>query len=561
MSLEQIKTVVEDFISDTKNELVVIKGRWGTGKTFFWQKLIEDSEANKRIGRYYYSYVSLFGINSLEELKNVIIASRGETNSSKLESRFKRLKTNLRQLTRRLERIPKLREYTGGMTSEFLFYLLDNTLICFDDIERRGNDLRLKEVFGLASLLKEQRSCKVLLIMNDEPLKGDELEDFKLHGEKIIDREIRFTISAEEAFDYIFQPSCHHHSFIKDCCLTLHIKNIRVLQRTKRFIKDITPYLKGREEKVAEDVLRSLILFVWSYYDKASDAPPLEYILDYSPAKTYIRRQYKKEEETPELKKWDEVLSSYNYFHTMDDVDKCLAEFVETGYVNKPNLKDALDKKNKHVRAQIGDAAYSKVWGIYHNSFDNNEEKFVNELVKSFRSNIKFLAFSDLQAAVTVLREFDLNPLADTLIDEYFSQRNSEKDIEAIKKSKHTIFVKDLKDEYLLNRLRDIWTSKKTDARSLADVLKITFKEYPNFEDIRHMDSFSADEYYNFFKTENSDELYHYVRKCLDFGELKDEEGVYKSISEKAKSALIKIASESRINRLRVSTLYKIDLS
>ena len=54
--------------------------------------------------------------------------------------------------------------------------------------------------------------------------------------------------------------------------------------------------------------------------------------------------------------------------------------------------------------------------------------------------------------------------------------------------------------------------------------------------------------------------LYFYVRKCLDFGEFNDEKGVYKSISEKAKEALIKIASESKINRMRASTLYKIEI-
>jgi hypothetical protein len=47
----------------------------------------------------------------------------------------------------------------------------------------------------------------------------------------------------------------------------------------------------------------------------------------------------------------------------------------------------------------------------------------------------------------------------------------------------------------------------------------------------------------------------------LDLGELNDEKGVYKSIGEKAKGALVKIASECRINRLRVSTLYKIDIN
>ncbi len=47
MSLEHIKAVVGNFTPDTHNELLVIKGKWGAGKTFFWQKLVEDCQGKK----------------------------------------------------------------------------------------------------------------------------------------------------------------------------------------------------------------------------------------------------------------------------------------------------------------------------------------------------------------------------------------------------------------------------------------------------------------------------------------------------------------------------------
>lgn len=561
MSLEQIRARLELFICDTHNDLFLLKGKWGAGKTFFWQRLIEESKKKKSIGRKFYSYVSLFGVNSLEELNNAILVSNVESNASKSKKKLSTLSTSLRSLTTNLEKVPALREYTGGMISTYLHFLLDNTLICFDDIERKGNALDLKDIFGLAAVLKEQRNCKVLFIMNDESLEKDALDQFKLHGEKIIDREISFSIAEEEAFGYIFQPSFSNHDLIKTCCLNLHIINIRILQRIKRFIEDITPYLQGIEEKAIENVLRSLILFVWSYHDKASDPPSLEYILNYSPAKRYIDSQYKNKEISPEEKRWDTIISSYSYFHLSDEVDKCLAEFVKTGYIDEQNFEEELNKKNEHFRAQKGDDSYRKVWDIYRNSFDDNEQEFMDKLMSSFRSNMKILPLSDLQSAVSTLREFERNTQAYTLIDEYFSQRNSEKDIEAMRNMEHTIFIKDLKDEYLLSRLHNVWTSKEFDTRSLADVLKaIMLKEYPNVKDIRHMDSFSVDDYYNFFKTEKSDELYFYVRKCLDFGEHDDEHGIYKSIANKAKEALLKIASESKINRLRVSRLYQVEV-
>ena len=560
MSLEQITAVVENFISDTHNELLVIKGKWGAGKTFFWQNLIEESKHKRCIGRDFYSYVSLFGVNSLEELNNAILVSAVESNATKSKRKLDPLIANIRKLATSLEKSPALREYTGGMVSAFLHFLLDNTLICFDDIERRGDGLTIKDVFGLASLFKEQRNCKVLLIMNDERLGVEAQEQFKLHGEKLIDREIRFSITAEESFGYIFQSSFRCYDFIKDCCFTLHIKNIRTLQRIKRFIEDITPHLKDIENQVVEEVFSSLILYVWSYYDKSGDVPSLKFVSDSSTASIYLSEK-NKEEMSAEVKEWNKILSIYGYLYT-DDVGKCLIEFVETGYIDKPKFSAELNKKNEQHLVQKGIASYSEVWGVYCNSFDDNEQEFIEKLVDNFRSNIKIMSLSNLQSAVDVLREFESDHLADALVDEYFSHRNAEEDIIALKQLKHSAFSDELKDEYLLSRLRNIWTSKETDKRSLADVLKsITFKEGWHWEDVRYMDSFSVDDYYNFFKTEQSKELYLYVRKCLDFEEIKHDSEMYKSVAEKAKKALLKLATESRINRMRVSRLYKINVT
>jgi hypothetical protein len=559
MSLEQINAVVENFISDTHNELLVIKGKWGVGKTFFWQNLIKECNRKKSIGRDYYSYISLFGINSLEELNNSILASRVDSNPNKIQQTLDTLTANLRNLASGLEKVPAIREYTGGMISAFLHLLIDNTLICFDDLERRGDGLAIKDIFGLASLLKEQRGCKVVLIMNEEGLDEDAQKQFKLHGEKIIDREILFSITIEEAFSYIFPPSFRQYDLIKECCFLLHVKNIRTLQRIKRFIEDITPHLKGIEETVAESALRSLILFVWSYYEQGAGAPSLEFVLKYSPVSNYLAKQNKKEL-SPEEKKWNEVLGAYNYFRT-DDVDKCLAEFVETGYIDKPKLSQELDKENKQFRVQQGQNSLSKPWEIYRSSFDDNEQEFIETLVNNCRSNIKVTSPSNLDSVVTALREFERDNLANALVDEYFNQHNSEEEITAIRLSKGTIFVSDIKDEYLLSKLNNIWTSNEFDKRSLAEVVRaLTFKVGWNEEDIRHLDSFTTDDYYNFFKTEKSADLYHYVQKCLEFGKFEGGTEMYRSIGEKAKEALLKIASESRINRKRVSALYNIEV-
>ena len=65
--------------------------------------------------------------------------------------------------------IPFINQYIGG-SERTLFFCCRNQIVCIDDLERSGADLNIKDVFGLVSYLKEQRGCKVVLLLNDEEL-------------------------------------------------------------------------------------------------------------------------------------------------------------------------------------------------------------------------------------------------------------------------------------------------------------------------------------------------------------------------------------------------------
>ena len=72
MSLFKVETKISDFLSTNTPEVMAIKGAWGVGKTFTWNKLSKYAKDNKQIALKKYSYVSLFGINSLETFKSAI---------------------------------------------------------------------------------------------------------------------------------------------------------------------------------------------------------------------------------------------------------------------------------------------------------------------------------------------------------------------------------------------------------------------------------------------------------------------------------------------------------
>jgi len=69
MSIEIVKKQIAEFLSSSLPEVMAIKGAWGIGKTYTWKKLLLEAKKNKNISLKSYSYISLFGINSLDTFK------------------------------------------------------------------------------------------------------------------------------------------------------------------------------------------------------------------------------------------------------------------------------------------------------------------------------------------------------------------------------------------------------------------------------------------------------------------------------------------------------------
>ncbi|MBT0827030.1 hypothetical protein KJQ85_08245, partial [Campylobacter lari] len=88
--------------------------------------------------------------------------------------------------------------------------------MCFDNIERRTDNLSLKEILGLVNLLKEEKECNVVVIFHEEELKeqDDNLTEnnkeeqtkqynsknwYQIYKEKVIDCEITIKNNDEVA--------------------------------------------------------------------------------------------------------------------------------------------------------------------------------------------------------------------------------------------------------------------------------------------------------------------------------------------------------------------------
>jgi hypothetical protein len=260
-------------------------------------------------------------------------------------------------------------------------------------------------------------------------------------------------------------------------------------------------------------------------------------------------------EESEDAKKWNETLRAYGYT-SADAVDRHLKDYVETGFLNESALSTDLNTKNEEARAHRGQDSLRNAWALYHDSFDDNEQEFVEKLVTTSRSNLKYLSVSNLQSALRVLRMLEQNGIANRLVDEYVDNHSDHFKRMVLESTR----LSGLEDAYLLERLKDIWDSAE-DERTIADVVKrISETRGWSPEDISLLARKDAEDYYKFFRSENSDSLYNYVKVCLDFGKMGNADRQYEDIAAKATDALRRIASESRLNRLRVSVMYGVEI-
>jgi hypothetical protein len=558
MSVIGVKETIEKFIKTTRNDFLLIKGDWGVGKTYLWKTTVENLSRSQEIGLSHYAYVSLFGIDSLESLKNSIVTAKvdskiiWEANNTSLGQ----LASNIRESFSGFEKIPILKNYTGGLIGDFAFTTIKNSIVCFDDFERKSEGFDISVVLGLASFLKEQRNCKIVFISNNEKIADTEKTLFSEHGEKLIDIELKFEPLAEEAFGYIFSASDPYYHLLKMHCLALEIKNLRTLQRIERFIEDLQPFIKDAEESVKEDIIKSLTLFVWCYYDKSPDVPSLEAVKQFSPATIYIKENYKKEKRSEEDERLSVLLNRFGYM-SFTELDEPLQLLVEKGYLDTESFYQELTKKNNRAIAQKGNDSFHNAWELYNNSFSNNEDEFVKELLFQFQKNLEFIELTRADNSISILRDLGKETEAESLIDKYV-EAHSETFIPIFEQ---TIFYSHIKDENLRKKIAEVIDNYDYKFEFGELIRRIALKNYPEYQEVKFLASHSADEYFTFFKSVNSKDLYYFVQGCLRLGEFNDTTGCSeysRTIVANVKEALTKISSESNINKLRVSSWFNI---
>lgn len=427
MSTEIVKSEIKRFLASSDAEVLCIKGKWGVGKTFAWMQYLGEAESSKKLGLDKYAYVSLFGLNNLDALRYAIFEStvpKGQFVTSPdfgtLSSAITRAKSSAKKGFPVLSVLAN--KFGGNGAGEALaratFFSVKKQFICIDDLERAGSSLKILDVLGLASMLKEQRQCKVILLLNDEQLQCSDKIEFQRQLEKVVDVSLVFEPSPEDAVSIAFSKETPVNQRLKPKVVKLGITNIRVIKKIERMADRLAQLLSTFRDEVADQGIHATVLGGWSVL-QPDIAPPIEFLKRHNSLLSAMRA--KKDDEPEDERKWKEVIERYGWSHS-DELDLAIFEGVAAGYFSEAKILEAAKKVQADFDNSKENSSFSKAWRIYHDSFTVDDDYVLDSLYNGAKESIHTISPLNLNATVRLIREFGRDIQADELVSLYLSQ-------------------------------------------------------------------------------------------------------------------------------------------
>ncbi|WP_417413491.1 hypothetical protein [Hoeflea sp.] len=554
MSVENVMAQIARFLESETAEVLCIRGNWGTGKTYSWDGALKEAVTNKRIGRDKYAYVSLFGVNSLADLKQEIIHQTIDVDQVGKSFDFQDVESYVKGA---FPGILKL----GGLAGKFLgenytsagvavmYMLVRNRIICIDDLERKGKDLRSADVLGLVSQLREDRNCKVVILLNDERLDGEDRAMFGGYLEKVVDINLRFSPTAMDCADIalkVFDGTNEIKQLVRERTTKLGIDNVRVIRKLYSFVQQIQPLLTHYKPGVFLSVAHTIVLMGWCHL-QPEIAPSKDFIVRRKGSLTdYMSKE--KGELTPQELEWIKLIADYGYSHT-DEFDVTLLKGIEDGYFTKEIIDKHATELNQRVEAGLAADELSNAWREFHDSFDDD----LNGKLKRFESCItksaKFYSLSDVISVVNLFRDLDRRRDGDALLDVYLEARRGKRGVYNF--SDVELFGRRLDDD-IKEKLLALEEQEKP-STPVEELFLMLADDGHNRDITERLAALPVEEYVRVLKHHKGHEFKVLRSALTQYNRLANPDIYNIEIMQKTNNALQQIAEENLVNKVRVS--------
>ncbi len=557
MAIEIVEQRLDALLKSERAKVLLLTGGWGAGKTHQWKQALQRAAAIGNRPRY--AYVSLFGLTSLAEVRRRIaeetitaikLPGKDGTVGDAIDDGSWKLKPL--QIMKLLPIIPYLGKLEG-LANELSFSSVRNAVVCFDDLERGGKGLNLADVFGLASFLKEERNCKVVLISNEEKLNSESKDELLKYLEKVVDENVHFAPTSTEACKIALGETPDlARTLLLEKIEKLGISNIRVISRLSNMAEELATLFIELHERVLQEAINTLALFGAAHFLPTDGYPTVNYLMEITEGNwsRYFRDAKTTKEETDEerqIANWEARLTSYAY-HDTSQFDAEIGRSVKRGYFDRAALFPLARDLSASSAEQELLAKYHVAWTKFWHSLDGDSEQMLNDLTEISFKAINIIGPDDLQNTFEVFSQAGKHETAKKLLDQFIAcNQHRPKIFSAVYGPFQENYSGPVAEQLRLE------CEKHKEKKTLEEALdRINFDEGWNSEDIRIVSKANSKEIEWLLRVNEPRLFQKRLKTLLTIGTLKDAQEDDKQLSERTLEFLKELAQKDPIIKIRM---------
>ena len=553
MSVALVTQVIQTFLTTPTPQVLCIRGKWGVGKTYIWDKIRKQSIADGTVALPFYAYVSLFGLQNIDEVRQSIFENSVPTTNLEFRPDLTNLGANLkryslaagRQFSRisSFAKVPYVDKYISNFSGGFrqlVSLTVRETIICFDDFERKK--ISAKDLLGLASQFREQKQCKVVIILNEDALSDQEKSEFARYFEKVVEIPIEFSPTPDECAAIAIKDTDFVSLAIIENIVRLGISNIRIIYRIKDAAERLLEIVGGFNQTIQWQALHTLTLAIWSKYDDGS--VPLNIVRHQGESFRHLMGEDTRSEDE---KKWNRQLNDYG-FGRCDELDSAIIAGVEKGFFDNAEIeKQAQEESARHEKA-VAEAAVHQAWRNFVDTFDtSNIEELAEGLYDAYRINMRYVTARSLDEALVLLKKLGFVDKASELVPVYVAAHRD--DISNSGAQAHP-FQMSVNDEDLKQALAaEMSPPSRVSAK---DALLSLYQGKICPDEVSVACALSTEDLYELFSTLQGDHLDAVIRGGLFFHRVRTATREQTGLADRAIEALSRLGREHPANAIRV---------
>ena len=533
---------LERFLNDKQQRVLAFQGPWGIGKTYFWRQFVADRL--DAIHEPVYSYASLFGVRNIDQLKDRIIAN---SNAKKRDLRLTgtRLLKKLDQWTEGVE-IPGIggRKAVSNLIGNVQEMLMQNWLICFDDLERKLPSMDIAEFLGLVSMLRDERGCRIVLILNNEALQGEDKTQFQKYREKVIDAVFTYQPLLRSNLRLVFPKA--DIAMAEQIFAGARLNNIRVMQQCVWALEYFDTRMNlGAFHGRLKDEFRQQVVKIALVHHAFSD----QISIDELGSKSWMLRSIEEKKDQP---KGTELLQDIEF--SGQEYDRYIADSLKNGHCDLEALRDVLSRLNPNASARDVLLDLYAFYGLLNDNFQASPKEISMRALEIFDKHGPEIGWREL----TQITEF-LPKIAPGTDWESYAKKLL---IEAAPNANERALTR-LKQYSKWPEMNDAISRREGELASKLDIDALIFQLAGSDSwaptNYAKLDQFTVQEFVDYILKSKRDDLLNLLKELLRRATGSQGEPAAPKVLDKVKAALLQIRNNgSELDKWRVDLVLKV---